>query len=150
MAEGSVARWALFAFKTFCATVIAITTMWTVYIVGPVIETRYFPVVDKLIIDKTEWQGPETTRVWASFKKLRNCEYIGIAWFRGSRDDFRRVPVILHREEGDRSSPNRPMGYQHAGPWDVGVPLHELPSNSFARLHHRCWPLWTSTTEFYP
>lgn len=148
----SWAATAIDAFKAFCATVIVIATTFTVYLTGPAIETKYFPVVGKLIIDKAEWQGAEVTRVWASFRKIRDCEYLGIAWFRRGDDDdsFSRVTVILHRVTGDTSSPNRPVGYQHAGPWDVGVPIHELQTNSFARLSHRCHGLWTTTTDFFP
>jgi hypothetical protein len=144
------AGFALDAFKVFCGAVIVIATIFTVFLVGPAVETRYFPVVDKLIIDRMEWQGPSVTRIWATFRKLRECEYVGISWFSGTRDDFERVPVILHREKGDTSSPNRPVGYQHAGPWDIGVPIYDIPTKSFARLSHRCHGFWTTTTEFYP
>ena len=150
MDRSSPAAWALFAFKVFCATVIVIATTFTVYLAGPAIETRYFPVVDKLIIDKVEFREPEMTRVWASFRKLRSCDYLGIAWFRGTPDDFKRVPVILHRQPDDQSSPNRPVGYQHAGPWDVGMPAKDIATNSFAILSHRCHGLWPTTTNFYP
>lgn len=150
MDNRSWAGLALDAFKAFCVTVIVIATAFTFYLVGPSVETRYFPVVGKLTIDRIEWQGPGVTRIWASFTKRRDCEYVGIAWFRGTRDDFERVPVILHREKNDRSSPNRPTGYQHAGPWDVMVPMHEIPANSFAVLSHACHPFWNTTTDFYP
>lgn len=125
-------------------------TIITIYTVGPSIETKYFPVVSKLTITKTEWRGPEVTRIWAQFNKLRNCEYKGIAWYRGNRNNSERVPIILQRVQGDTSSPNRPMGLQKAGPWDIYVPSYQLQDGSFGELYHQCHPFWLTRTEFFP
>lgn len=56
--------------------------------------------------------------------------------------------MILLRQEGDRSSPSRPVGTQQVGPWVVQMPVEEIPGNSFARLIHSCHPFWSTTTEF--
>lgn len=138
------------AIKAFCFTVIMVTTFIFIMNVGPTLETRYFPVVGKLQILKTEWRGPEVTRIWAAFTKIRNCKYIGIAWYKREGLTFTRIPVIVLREIGDESSPNRPVGSQKAGPWDVFISTHQLRTESFAELSHRCHPLWTTTTEFFP
>jgi hypothetical protein len=151
LAENSLARWSLFAFKVFCATVIAITTAFTVYVVGPVIETRFFPVVSKLTINSLGRSPEGYAVVSAEFTKLRDCEYIGLAWFRGTPStDFERVPVIIMRQPGDTSGPTRPVGRQRSGPWIVHMPPEEIRGNSFAQLHHRCHGFWLTTTAFYP
>lgn len=137
--------------KAFSAAVIFFSTMVTIYTIGPAIETRFFPVVGKLVIERMEAIDANTTRVYAYYDKLRGCTYVGIAWFRGQRSDgFERVPLILQRQAGDDSSPNRPVGAQRSGPWIVSVPIDEIETNSFVQLTHVCHPFWPTTTEFYP
>jgi hypothetical protein len=144
--------WVARAVKAISSATIFGFTLYSVYTAGPWLETRFFPVVGKLEIESAEpGPMPGTTLVRAAFRKLRNCDYIGIAWFRGTREDgFERVPIILQREPGDLSSPNRPVGYQQAGPWIIGVAPDELRSLSFAELQHRCHSFWVTTTEFWP
>jgi hypothetical protein len=135
----------------FCAAIIFCCALFTVFMVGPAIETRIFPAVSKLqILSLAEKDGQAL--VMAQFTKLRGeCEYLGIAWFKGSPEgDFERVPVVLQRQEGDNSSPNRPPGTQRAGPWIIGMTPAELMTSSFARLSHRCHPFWVTTTDFWP
>lgn len=139
------------AVKSFSAAVIFVSTILTVYTVGPGIETYFFPVVSKLTIEKMEAIDDGSATVDAYFTKLRNCEYIGIAWYRGQRDGgFARVPLVLTRAPGDDSSPNRPVGAQRSGPWLVSMPVSEIKANSFVELKHQCHPFWVTTTEFYP
>lgn len=142
----------ILAFKAFCATVIFFALSFSVYMVGPAIETRYFPAVSKLRILSLEPDGPSgMSRIQAEFTKLRNCEYLGIAWFlRDEIGGFERVPIILQRRPGDLSSPNRPTGVQRAGPWLVALKPDILKHQSFALLSHKCHPFWITTTEFYP
>lgn len=138
------------AVKTFSAFVIFIALTVTVYTVGPWLETKYFPVVGKLEVHQIHRLDETTTRLFVSFRKLRNCQYLGISWFRGNPEHFERVPVVLMRAPGDISSPNRPIGHQAAGPWDVLMNEEDLRRNSFAELYHRCHFLWNTTTNFYP
>lgn len=145
-------KWAVLIVKAISAAIIFASALFAIFIVGPAVETRWFPVVSKLRITKV-MTGEEagTSVVYAEFSKKRDCEYVGIAWFQGDPNGvFERVPVILLRKEGDQSSPNRPLGTQKAGPWIVGVPPDELRKNSFARLYHRCFPFWPTTTDFWP
>jgi hypothetical protein len=123
-----------------------------VYSVGPLIETRLFPVVGKLQILTMTDDPQGNTVVDVAFDKRRDCEYVGLAWFRGRHDSelgFMRVAVVT-RAASDTSNPNRPTGRQQAGPWTIAVPPAEIASNSFAVLYHRCHPFWITRTEFYP
>lgn len=139
------------AVKAFSSAVIFFSTLLTIYTVGPDIETRFFPVVGKLVIERMDKVDEKTTTIDAYFNKLRNCDYLGIAWYRGQRDSgFERVPLILLRATGDDSSPNRPVGAQRSGPWVVTIPIDEVKTNSFVELKHQCHPFWVTTTEFYP
>lgn len=148
---GKPARFVFAAAAGFCAAIIFACTLYFVFMVGPAVETRFFPVVSKLTVTSLAADETGQAVIGAQFTKLRDCEYLGIAWYRGSPSgQFERVPVILQRQEGDTSSPNRPTGTQRAGPWIIGMPPAEIPGNSFARLSHRCHPFWVTTTDFYP
>jgi hypothetical protein len=135
----------------FCAVIIFFAATFTVFTVGPAIETRFFPVVGKLQIVSLMTNLDRNSILMAEFTKLRNCEYLGLAWYRGAQGGgFERVPVTLMRQEGDTSSPNRPVGTQRAGPWIIGMSAEDVRGNSFAQLQHRCHGLWVTTTEFWP
>jgi hypothetical protein len=141
----------VFIVKAMAATTVFFSGAFTVYAVGPALETRFFPVVSKLEILSIKPTEDGRTEIKAAFRKIRECEYVGISWFVGKRpDDFQRVSLVLMREANDTSSPDRPLGYQRAGPWIIGIPIEDVRNNSFARLTHRCHPFWTTTTEFYP
>lgn len=137
--------------KLMCAIIVFLSFVFTMYAAGPALETKYYPVVSKLDIVSLRQLPNGRTEIRASFTKLRNCEYLGLAWYVGTRpENFSRVPVILLRDQQDSSSPNRPLGRQQAGPWIVSMPESELRGRSFAQLTHRCHPFWTTVTEFYP
>lgn len=138
-------------FTTACMTIAIFATLYTIWMVGPSLETRFWPVVSKLQVLSVEATPDGFTKVKAGFNKLRDCEYIRIAWYAGDRSrSFEQVPVTLQRAPGDNGSPNRPLGYQRAGPWIIGITPAELKQGSFAQLSHRCHPFWTTITEFYP
>ncbi len=140
-----------FGIKAVAAAFIFFCTLVTLMTAAPMIETRFFPVLDKLEILTVEPLGENLSRVRAAFRKKRNCAYLGIAWYRGKQgDEFERVSVALGRDPGDVSSPNRPVGYQKAGPWDIGMPADEVRGNSFVEVYHQCFFAWTTRTEFYP
>ncbi len=151
MASNPMTRFAIGAFKLFCSVVILFSLVFTIYAAGPAIETSYWPVVSKLEITSIEPAAGGKTKIRVAFRKLRDCDYLGISWFVGDRlSNFERVSVELMRDPSDTSSPNRPLGYQHAGPWIVGISPDELKSHSFTQLQHRCHPFWNSITDFYP
>lgn len=148
---GSGMRVISFITKSIASAVIVSCSMLTMWTVGPYVETKYFPVVSKLSIERSYQDSDGKSVVYAEFNKIRNCEYVGLSWYKGSRDSkFQSVRVVLGRAEGDESSQNRPQGRQSSGPWTISMPLEELKNNSFAQLSHRCHPFWITTTDFYP
>lgn len=143
--------WTAWVFKAFCAAIVVAATFFTVFAVGPQVETWLFPVTDKLRILELRGDRDNRSIVHVEFEKLRPCEFVGIAWFHGDpKLGFMRVPIELRRVTGDTSSPNRPEGLQRSGPWVISVPPDELRVNSFAVLYHRCHPFWLTTTDFFP
>lgn len=138
-------------FMTFCVAVTFFMTAYTIFIVGPAIEARYMPVVSKLTITDISVDESGNAVVLAEFTKRRECEYLGLAWYRGQpTGGFERVSLILLRQDGDTSSPNRPPGTQRSGPWIIGMTPDEVLTNSFALLSHRCHAFWVTTTPFFP
>lgn len=78
------------AIKPICGFVMLISAVFTVYTVGPSLETRMWPVVAKLQILSVKSRTDGRTEIRAAFRKLRGCEYLGIAWYVGDRpNDFR-------------------------------------------------------------
>ncbi len=137
--------------KLMCAVIVFFSFVFTSYAVGPAFETKYNPVVSKLEITSMRQLSDGRTEIRAAFRKLRNCEYIGLAWYVGTRPDrFERVPVTLMRDQDDTGSPNRPVGYQSVGPWIIGLSIDDLRGHSFAQLVHRCHPFWNTITDFFP
>ncbi len=138
--------------RIVCAFITFVALVFTLYRIGPYLETQYLPVVSKLeILSAVPRNGGMQTELRAAFRKTRDCEYIGLAWFVGDRQtQFDRVSIILMRDQGDTSSPSRPLGYQKAGPWLLSIPPDDVKKRSFAQLFHRCHPFWMTVTEFYP
>jgi len=142
---------AILVVKLICGVTIIVSSLIAFYTAGPGLETKYWPVVSKLQVLTEEVFDGNSVKIRVQFTKLRDCDYIGMAWYVGVRpDDFERVAVQLMREPGDAGSPNRPLGTQRSGPWILAMTQEEFRYTSFARLEHRCHPFWTSITDFYP
>lgn len=137
--------------KTVLLTFTVVCTLYIAFLVGPVLETKLFPVLDPLQIDRVEYKDEDNAYVYASFNKRRACEYVGTAWYKGLRSgEFDRVLMITIRQEGDNSSPTRPQGRQHAGPWLIGMNAKDVVRYSFVDIFHRCHPFWITRTNWYP
>ena len=85
-----------------------------------------------------------------SFDKVRDCEFIGLVWYRNDGSGVsERVPIRFPVEEGDQSDRSRAEGKQRTGEWFLRMRSDEL-KDSFAEVRHRCHILWTTKTQFYP
>lgn len=145
-------RWAILI-KACAAGVVFSMTVYVMFVIGPRAETQYFPVLEKLQIIDIAPISDTASRVTTAFKKVRDCEYESIAWYRayGDMDQvLERVSLVLLRDANDTSSANRPLGYQKSGPWQVGMPAKDIRGGSFVWVYHRCHPFWMTRTQFYP
>jgi len=150
-------KWAKFAFSgviAFCAMIGIFSAIWIVWSVGPSVERSWQPVVGKLqVLDAIEIE-PGVTEIHARFRKIRDCNYLSVAWYVGNpNSEFRQVRVQTMTDDAsinDIPSPNRPLGWQSAGPWRIAMSLNDFENNSFAILTHQCHPFWVTTTNFYP
>lgn len=145
-------RWLLFlAIKAGCAAIVFAATLYTLWIVGPRAETRFFPVASKLELTSVVWNDRgQSAIVTARFIKLRPCEFIGLAWYYQGEDKTSvRVPIIRLSNYGG-PPPSRPTGPQSVGPWLLLMPAAHVREQSFALIYHECHPFWTTVTAIYP
>lgn len=144
---------AFFFFKALATTITAVMALFVVFSVGPVVETRFFPVVSHArILDEQPTLGGDGTQLQVQFTRLRNCEYLGLAWYQRTSDGGDvRVPVQLGQPLSASSPGRLPIPATiTSGPWVVPIPMASLHDGSYAVVFHRCHPLWLTTTEFYP
>lgn len=118
-----------------------------VFTVGPMVETKYFPVYSKFTITNAV-PTPEGLRVIASFTKFRNCNPQGYAWYLG---DFgmgmRQLTTIQHIPY---IPVNKPLGTQTTRPFEIkDLRIEDLPNVS-AEIYNRCHPLWITRSVIYP
>lgn len=132
-------------------TTIALSIVTVFFALGPTLETRYWPVLDKLQIKEIRSVGPMESEIYVAFNKRRDCDYKGIAWY---RDDgpagLVRVVIQVLRAPGDIAPPNRPLGYQQSGPWRIALPAAQIRGRSVVETIHVCHWFWVTRTKFYP
>lgn len=144
-------KWVVTLIQGALLSMTTVVLLVTLFVSMPAVETRFFPVVQHLEIDNVAPASENRSVIYGHFNKVRQCDYIGISWFRRTSDGaLERVPVELMRRAGDTSSPTRPTGRQVAGPWVIGIPPEEVRFVSIVELTHRCHPFWTTVTQFYP
>ncbi|MCW4115662.1 hypothetical protein NPA31_011875 [Aurantimonas sp. MSK8Z-1] len=140
----------MLALKVAMGTISALCALYCFFALGPMVEARWFPVLGKLRIVQVDALSPRTSVVMTEFDKLRDCEYLGIAWYYNEASAFERVSMVPIRDPDDTSAPNRPTGAQRAGPWRIAMSAEAVRGKSFVQAFHRCHPFWTTVTNFYP
>jgi len=78
-------------------------------------------------------------------KKLRNCSFERVEWYLIDGGVSSRVDVAFY-EMGKVRHP----GDFSFGPWGIMATRKELMQNSWAKVFHRCHPLFLTVTNFYP
>lgn len=142
----------MLAIKAFAAAIIFFTTLYTILILGPVVEASTWPVISKLELTAIEADEEGNVIVRARFNKYRQCEYVGLSWQRRlASGETESMAYKLRLDPNDTGSPNRPLGVQRAGPWLIyNVTPQEVVNSTFAEVTHRCHVLWNTTTRWYP
>lgn len=144
-------EWWFSIIRAACATITVMMVLYLIFLVGPVLETRWNPVLDKLQIQSVTPISDKESELFVAFRKRRDCEYVGMAWFRDDgQNGLDRVALVQMRPPGDVTPPNRPLGLQRAGPWHVAIPADQIRTKSVVEVLHRCHPFWMTRTRFYP
>jgi hypothetical protein len=151
VANGSLAGLGWTVLRAALATATAITLFLLANLVGPWVESHWFPVYQNWRIVRVERLGEEASRIWVEFDKVRDCAFLTVSWYRGDPvGGYRRVQLDFNVEPGDDRDPTRPLGRQLEGPWTVSVPADRLYTESAAEAHHRCHLMWQSDTILLP
>lgn len=136
--------------KGILASISILLAVYSVFLVGPFLETRFFPVVNSFHILRADTVGPGKVAIDLAFNKRRSCEFISVIWYHGKPDGmFNRA--IIDTTNVANIIYNRPLGNQRLGPWVLHIPRRDLfNNNSFAEVIHRCHILWPTVSRVYP
>ncbi len=119
-------------------------------VIGPAIETRYFPVYTKFKISYIETTPDGGSIVTFSFTKLRECAPAGVNWFIGEPGGaYRQIELISNRPP-DAPPINRSLGFHVSVPYKVDVAPAVLRDQGFASVYSNCHPLWVTRSVIYP
>ena len=116
------------------------------FMVGPAIETRFFPVYSRFeLVEATETEGGTIARF--QYEKLRECPAQGFAWYIGELGAAsRQVPVTPVK----RINQPRSVGVHVTTPYLIEAELRQVKGGMRAEIFSRCHPFWTTRTEIYP
>lgn len=130
---------------------LALVASTPVIFLGKDIEEYFFPVVKNTKLVRVESDGPDSVLVWLSFDKVRNCELIDLAWYRvdGLTGGLLRIDFEIIEDFGGPPV-TRPEGTQVSGPWRLETSPQRFTEGIVSHTNHRCHPLWTTQTVFYP
>lgn len=120
-----------------------------VFILGPWVETRFFPVYSKFQIVSVEPIGDTQAKVIFRFTKYRQCDPQGFAWYTGEIGGaFRQLAVTVNK--GSPPAGIRPLGVQETSPYIIDVPAERIRNATFAEIYNRCHPFWTTRSDIFP
>lgn len=123
-----------------------IVLVMVAFMVGPAIETRFFPVYSKFeLIEASEKDGGTIARF--RYTKLRECPAQGFSWYIGELGAAsRQVPV----KPITRLNQPRTVGVHETTPYLIEAELRQVQGGMRAEIFNRCHPFWVSRTEIYP
>ena len=124
--------------------------VWSLIILIPLLwpllkkaEPILLPVVTDFKVEKLVIVE-EGTLIWVSLNKIRNCQYLGMEWYRGNR----RIVFDTERKDSDHSAKSRIVGEHIIGPWFLEDTFGLDGVTGY--VQHSCHPLWTTRTKLYP
>ena len=109
------------------------------------IEGTFAPVTTKLEIIESKSVGSGEVAIVVDFRKIRDCEFIGLAFF-----DPLGARVGLQFEVPDEEIFSREVGsHKGVGPWIVNMGADEI-DKSTVLAKHECHSLWPTITKMKP
>jgi hypothetical protein len=117
--------------------------------VGPVAETRLWPVYTSYELVSVQEISPGRSSVVVAFNKVRSCEPAGYAWYKGSRESGQFAEIEV-RSVSTGTTIGRPLGRQLSQPFEVSASPADL-RDVFINVFHRCpFQPWVTKSEVYP
>lgn len=127
------------------STLLAVTTL-LVFMVGPALEGKYFPVSTVTSLTaRIPYEANSTLLKGTSFKIRQDCAFIKLEWWYGTPNGNRvLVPLTLLEPSKLRGG-----GWFDWGPWLVTLHPLQVLEASHAYVYHECHPFWHTKTLFY-
>lgn len=117
-------------------------------VLGPMIESRFFPVYAKFkILDMQPTADGKASVLTIELRKLRDCIPQGYAWYSSDLGSFiQQLNVVSNTRN---AAPVLPLG-RHVSKFTIdGIKPADLPS-LYAETFSRCHPLWVTRTVVFP
>jgi len=126
--------------------IVALMVLLIVYVTGPVLEGKYFPVTRGTVIERRVPFSSDSTLVRGySYKVRPNCSYVKLEWWYGDPNGNKvLVPMTMHEATKLRAG-----GKFLWGDWELKLNPLQVKNFSHAYVYHSCHPLWETTTLFY-
>jgi hypothetical protein len=118
-------------------------TVPLMYVIGPIVEGKYFPITTGVIVDLVTIEGDKML-FHAYGKKVRDCKLVDVKAL-VDQDGLPESPhtkaviYVVNDGVGDR---NRPLGYQDLGIWAI----HPIGKEIFVQTWYQCHPFWNTYT----
>ena len=111
------------------------------------IEGKFFPVIAKINISKTEAANLVSIRLWGDYVILREgCSFQRTEWIFTGTSNNHSVPVVY--EDGTK---DLTKGWHEFGPWLLMLTRQQFRNNTIGEAVHTCpWRPWSTRTVFYP
>lgn len=113
---------------------------------GPILESKFFPVVTDTVIEHVKSVDPEYTALQIFANKNRACELISLEGLSGPIGSPRQSEIRVLKADNVQGVEirSRPDGQQ-----DFGVWLFK-PQGEYVKVvaRHKCHPLWDTTSTF--
>lgn len=125
----------------------AMVLMMGVLIIGPYLETKFWPAYSAFEIESVEPYEGGKSKVVFRYTKYRQCEPQGFSWFAGELGAaYRQINI----RSLDGPQPPRQLGQNLSNTYVVDVPPNVLINGTFAEIYSKCHFLWTTRSEIYP
>lgn len=122
-----------------------IVLVMVAFMVGPAVETRFFPVYSRFELLSAE-PGQGGTVAQFRYTKLRECPAQGFAWYVGELGAGSRQFTVKPTQ---RLNTPRSVGDHITSPYLMDLDLGQVRSMR-AEVFNRCHPFWVTRTEIYP
>jgi len=120
-----------------------------VFVLGPELETRFFPVYSKFEIERIRPIDATSSEVVFRYTKYRECAPQGFSWYMGEPGAaFRQMKVIP--SDPDESPPIRPLGKNLSVPYVIDATPDQIRDRTFGEIFNRCHFAWSSRSVIYP
>lgn len=144
----SVAQFAAFrAMRILIGGTIAAAAYLALIILGPIIETRFFPVTK--FTQMVQLRDGDKVHIDATFNKIRACEYVNGQWFgRTASFSWRDIDVNYHNTARGFT---RPVGKNYDRDWELDLPDDDHGIKQiYLLLTYRCGLPWMTQTLVGP